>query len=78
MRIIIIGCEYVGKSTLAGQISRWMIRATWGCQAFAGTPISCYHTLIAISWYLTAVQRPRSTGGTMRRSYNCRLSSRSS
>ena len=26
MRIIIIGCEYVGKSTLAGQISRWMIR----------------------------------------------------
>ena len=26
MRIIIIGCEYVGKSTLAVQISRWMIR----------------------------------------------------
>ena len=26
MRVIIIGCEYVGKSTLAGQISRWMMR----------------------------------------------------
>ena len=27
MRVIIIGCEYAGKSTLAKQISRWMIRS---------------------------------------------------
>lgn len=27
MRVIIAGCEYVGKTTLAGQISRWMIRS---------------------------------------------------
>ena len=25
MRLLIIGCEYTGKSTLAGNISRWMI-----------------------------------------------------
>ena len=25
MRLILIGCEYTGKSTLAGNISRWMI-----------------------------------------------------
>ncbi len=27
MRVIIIGCEYVGKTALAGQISHWMIRS---------------------------------------------------
>ena len=26
MKLILIGCEYAGKTTLAGEISQWMIR----------------------------------------------------
>ena len=28
MRLLLIGCEYAGKTTLAVEISRWMIEVT--------------------------------------------------
>ena len=36
MRLILIGCEYTGKSTLAGNISRWMIETM-------GVPLVRWH-----------------------------------
>ena len=31
MRLIIIGCEYTGKSTLAGEIRKWLIQTMGSC-----------------------------------------------
>ena len=77
MRIIMIGCEYVGKSTLAVQISRWMIR-TMGLpsvrwHAHFVLPHLDRHILVPDSSAETPVERRK-----MRRSYNCRRRLRSS
>ena len=32
MRLIIIGCEYTGKTTLAGEIQKWLVQTMGSCQ----------------------------------------------